>query len=101
MRARWPRSVGSNWPVQLVAVNYASRRNVWCFKASHPICNVRSAFPVVPRKPPQAPCSSQAATQQIGSELGPGIPPPAKRIKGTKAEPAVEPTQPTKCKGKA
>ncbi|KAJ9529474.1 hypothetical protein QJQ45_013831 [Haematococcus lacustris] len=54
---------------------------------------------VVPRKPPQAPCSSQAATQEIGSELGPGIPPPAKRIKGTKAEPAVEPTQPTKFRG--
>ncbi|KAJ9508367.1 hypothetical protein QJQ45_011884 [Haematococcus lacustris] len=45
------------------------------------------------RKPPQAPRSSQAATQPAASEPGPSTPPPAKRSK-----PAAEPT---KGKGKA
>ncbi|GFH19833.1 hypothetical protein HaLaN_16853 [Haematococcus lacustris] len=48
-----------------------------------------------------APRSSQAATQPAASEPGPSTPPPAKRSKRTKAEPAAEPTQPTKGKGKA
>ncbi|KAJ9513406.1 hypothetical protein QJQ45_005960 [Haematococcus lacustris] len=56
---------------------------------------------VAPRKPPQAPCSSQAATQPAASEPGPSTPPPGKRSKRTKAEQAVEPTQPTKGTGKA
>ncbi|KAJ9526132.1 hypothetical protein QJQ45_009586 [Haematococcus lacustris] len=55
---------------------------------------------VAPRKPPQAPGSSQAATQASASDPGPSTPPPAKRSKRTKAEPAAEPTQPTKGKGK-
>ncbi|KAJ9505865.1 hypothetical protein QJQ45_011775 [Haematococcus lacustris] len=53
---------------------------------------------VAPRKPPQAPCSSQAATQPAASEPGPSTPQPAKRSKRSKAEPAAEPTQPTKGK---
>ncbi|KAJ9508515.1 hypothetical protein QJQ45_012045 [Haematococcus lacustris] len=48
-----------------------------------------------PRKPPQAPRSSQAATQPAASEPGPSAPPPAKRSK-----PAAEPTK-GKGKGKA
>ncbi|KAJ9522514.1 hypothetical protein QJQ45_008353 [Haematococcus lacustris] len=56
---------------------------------------------VAPRKPPQAPRSSQAATQPAASEPGPSTPPPAKGRKRTKAEQAAEPTQPTKGKGKA
>ncbi|KAJ9528928.1 hypothetical protein QJQ45_000499 [Haematococcus lacustris] len=44
---------------------------------------------------------SQAATQTAGAEPGPSTPPPAKRSKRTKAEPAAEPTQPTKGKCKA
>ncbi|KAJ9525523.1 hypothetical protein QJQ45_003097 [Haematococcus lacustris] len=56
---------------------------------------------VAPRKPLQAPCSSQAATQPAASEPGPSTPPPAQRSKRTKAEQAAEPTQPTKGKGKA
>ncbi|KAJ9515014.1 hypothetical protein QJQ45_017016 [Haematococcus lacustris] len=53
------------------------------------------------RKPPQAPRSSQAATQPAASEPGPSTPLPAKRSKRTKAEPkAAEPTQPTKGTGK-
>ncbi|KAJ9504615.1 hypothetical protein QJQ45_013637 [Haematococcus lacustris] len=56
---------------------------------------------VAPRKPPQAPCSSQPATPAPASEPGPSTPPPAKRSKRTEAEPeAAEPTQPTKGKGK-
>ncbi|KAJ9525604.1 hypothetical protein QJQ45_003376 [Haematococcus lacustris] len=59
-------------------------------------------YPVVaPRKPPQAPCSSQEATQPAASELGPSTPSPAKHSKRTKAEQAAELTQPTKGKGKA
>ncbi|KAJ9532767.1 hypothetical protein QJQ45_010894 [Haematococcus lacustris] len=34
---------------------------------------------VAPRKPPQAPCSIQAATQPAASEPGPSTPLPAKR----------------------
>ncbi|KAJ9506424.1 hypothetical protein QJQ45_004935 [Haematococcus lacustris] len=63
---------------------------------------------VAPRKPPQAPCSSQEATQAAASEPGPSTPPLAKRSKRTEAEPeAAELTQPTKAeqaaepKGKA
>ncbi|KAJ9528046.1 hypothetical protein QJQ45_005684 [Haematococcus lacustris] len=48
--------------------------------------------------PPQAPRSSQAATQAAASEPGPSTPQPAKHCKRTKAEPAAEPT---KGKGKA
>ncbi|KAJ9508296.1 hypothetical protein QJQ45_011805 [Haematococcus lacustris] len=60
------------------------------------------AAPVAPRKPPQAPRSSQAATQPAASEPGPSTPQPAKRSKRTKAEPAAEPTKGKgKAKGKA
>ncbi|KAJ9519781.1 hypothetical protein QJQ45_013449 [Haematococcus lacustris] len=55
---------------------------------------------VAPREPPQPPCSSQAATQPTASEPGPSTPPPAKRRKCIEAEPAAEPTQPTKGTGK-
>ncbi|KAJ9519776.1 hypothetical protein QJQ45_013458 [Haematococcus lacustris] len=55
---------------------------------------------VAPRKPPQAPCSSQAATPAAASEPGPSTPPPAKHSKRIEAEPAAEPTQPTKGTGK-
>ncbi|KAJ9525964.1 hypothetical protein QJQ45_009349 [Haematococcus lacustris] len=57
---------------------------------------------VAPRKPPQAPCSNQAATQPAASEPGPSTPPPAQRSKRTKADPAAEPTKGTgKAQGKA
>ncbi|KAJ9506577.1 hypothetical protein QJQ45_004225 [Haematococcus lacustris] len=57
---------------------------------------------VAPRKPPQAPHSSQEATQPAASEPGPSTPSPAKPSKRTKAEPeAAEPTQPIKGKDKA
>ncbi|KAJ9511903.1 hypothetical protein QJQ45_004507 [Haematococcus lacustris] len=56
---------------------------------------------VAPRRPPQAPRSSQAATQPAASEPGLSTPQPAKRSKRTKAEPgAAEPTK-GKAQGKA
>ncbi|KAJ9513345.1 hypothetical protein QJQ45_001384 [Haematococcus lacustris] len=55
---------------------------------------------VAPRKPPQAPRSSQAATQPAASQPGPSTPPPAKRSKHTKAKEAAEPTT-GRGKGKA
>ncbi|KAJ9531109.1 hypothetical protein QJQ45_000924 [Haematococcus lacustris] len=58
--------------------------------------------PVVgPRKPPQAPGSSQEATQPAASEPGPNTALPAKCSKRTETEQAAEPTQPTKGTGKA
>ncbi|KAJ9512057.1 hypothetical protein QJQ45_004618 [Haematococcus lacustris] len=60
---------------------------------------VNGQQPLAPRKPPQAPCSSQEATQPAASEPGPSTPQPAKRSKRskrTKAEPeAAKSTQPT------
>ncbi|KAJ9505003.1 hypothetical protein QJQ45_013633 [Haematococcus lacustris] len=57
---------------------------------------------VAPRKPPQAPRSSQDATPAAVSEPGPSTPPPAKRSKRTKAAQAAEPTNGEgKAKGKA
>ncbi|KAJ9511818.1 hypothetical protein QJQ45_004374 [Haematococcus lacustris] len=53
---------------------------------------------VAPRKPPQAPRSSQGASQPAASEPGPSTPLPTKRSKRTKAEPAAKPT---KAQGKA
>ncbi|KAJ9511956.1 hypothetical protein QJQ45_004449 [Haematococcus lacustris] len=47
---------------------------------------------VTPRKPPQAPRSSQKATPAAVSEPWPSTPPPAKRSKRIKAEQAAEPT---------
>ncbi|KAJ9523444.1 hypothetical protein QJQ45_005360 [Haematococcus lacustris] len=54
---------------------------------------VEMAGPRVDVRPPQAHCSSQAATQPAASEPGPSTPQPAKRSKRTKAEPAAEPTK--------
>ncbi|KAJ9509785.1 hypothetical protein QJQ45_011607 [Haematococcus lacustris] len=61
-------------------------------------CESRLSKLVAPRKPPQAPRSSQEASRPAASELGPSISLPAKRSKRTKAEPAAEPN---KGKGKA
>ncbi|KAJ9526861.1 hypothetical protein QJQ45_017766 [Haematococcus lacustris] len=59
---------------------------------------VNGQQPLAPRKPPQAPGSSQEASQAAASEPGPSTPLPAKRSKRTKAEPAAEPN---KAQGKA
>ncbi|KAJ9513594.1 hypothetical protein QJQ45_006100 [Haematococcus lacustris] len=77
-------------------------RPAWSQQRDQPVRGMMWCPVVAPRKPPQAPRSSQAATQPAASEPGPSTPQPAKRSKRTKAEPeAAEPTQPTMCKGKA
>ncbi|KAJ9517852.1 hypothetical protein QJQ45_004208 [Haematococcus lacustris] len=76
----------------------------WSQERGQPVRGLVWCPVVAPRRPPQAPRSSQAATQAAASEPGPSTPQPAKRSKRTKAEPgAAEPTQPTKGKaqGKA
>ncbi|KAJ9511940.1 hypothetical protein QJQ45_004462 [Haematococcus lacustris] len=63
-------------------------------------CEVELNTLMAPRRPPQAPRSSQEATQPAASEPGPSTPQPAKGSKRTKAEPAAEPTK-GKARGKA
>ncbi|KAJ9526954.1 hypothetical protein QJQ45_025340 [Haematococcus lacustris] len=67
----------------------------WSQERGQPVRGMMWCPVVAPRKPPQAPRSSQAATQPAASEPGPSTPPPAKRSK-----PAAEPAKPTKGKGK-
>ncbi|KAJ9509737.1 hypothetical protein QJQ45_011265 [Haematococcus lacustris] len=72
-------------------------RPAWSQQRDQPVRGMMWCPVVPPRKPPQAPRSSQAATQPAAaSEPGPSTPLPAKR---TKAEP--ETAEPTKGKGKA
>ncbi|KAJ9509552.1 hypothetical protein QJQ45_001997 [Haematococcus lacustris] len=71
----------------------------WSQQRDQPVRGMMWCPVVAPRKPPQAPRSSQAATQPAASEPGPSTPLPAKRTKRTKAEP--EAAEPTKGKGKA
>ncbi|KAJ9525193.1 hypothetical protein QJQ45_020727, partial [Haematococcus lacustris] len=66
-------------------------RPAWSQERGQPVRGMMWCPVVAPRRPPQAPRSSQAATQPAASEPGPSTPPPAKRSK-----PAAEPT-----KGKA
>ncbi|KAJ9524913.1 hypothetical protein QJQ45_005897 [Haematococcus lacustris] len=74
----------------------------WSQQRDQPVRGMMWCPVVAPCKPPQAPRSSQAATQAAASEPGPSTPLPAKRSKRTKAEPeAAEPSQPTQGKGKA
>ncbi|KAJ9517906.1 hypothetical protein QJQ45_004160 [Haematococcus lacustris] len=61
-------------------------------------CEVELNTLMPPRKPPQAPRSSQEATPAAASEPGPSTPQPAQRSKRTKAEPGA--AEPTKGKGK-
>ncbi|KAJ9510990.1 hypothetical protein QJQ45_027892 [Haematococcus lacustris] len=70
-------------------------RPAWSQERGQPVRGLMWCPAVAPRKPPQAPHSSQAATQPAASEPGPNTPPPAKL-----SEPAAEPTK-GKGKGKA
>ncbi|KAJ9518265.1 hypothetical protein QJQ45_010272 [Haematococcus lacustris] len=77
-------------------------RPAWSQQRDQPVRGMMWCPVVAPRKPPQAPRSSQATTQPAATEAGPSTPLPAKRSKRIKAEPeAAEPTQPTKGKGRA
>ncbi|KAJ9512804.1 hypothetical protein QJQ45_028995 [Haematococcus lacustris] len=72
-------------------------RPAWSQERDQPVRGLMWCPVVAPRKPPQAPGSSQAATQPAASKPGPSTPPPAKRSK-----PAAEPTKGGgKAKGKA
>ncbi|KAJ9518261.1 hypothetical protein QJQ45_010260 [Haematococcus lacustris] len=75
------------------------RRAEWNQLRDQPVRGMMWCPVVAPRKPPQPPRSSQAATQAAASEPGPSTPLPAKRSKRTKAEP--EAAELTKGKGKA
>ncbi|KAJ9509085.1 hypothetical protein QJQ45_001576 [Haematococcus lacustris] len=71
-------------------------RPAWSQERGQPVRGLVWCPVVAPRKPPQAPRSSQSATQPAASKPGPSTPPPAKCSKHTEAEQAAEPTQPTK-----
>ncbi|KAJ9517014.1 hypothetical protein QJQ45_002527 [Haematococcus lacustris] len=91
----------ADWKPPAGQVEQRLLRPAWSQQRDPPVRGMMWSPVVAPRKPQQAPCSSQAATQLAASEPGPSTPPPAKRSKRTKTEQAAEPTQPTKGKGKA
>ncbi|KAJ9517717.1 hypothetical protein QJQ45_004008 [Haematococcus lacustris] len=94
------RSAG--WKPPAGQVEQRLLRPAWSQQRDQPVRGLMWCPIVPPRKPPQAPCSSQAATPAAASEPGPSTPPPAKRSKCTEAEQAAEPTQPCQLtKGKA
>ncbi|KAJ9525681.1 hypothetical protein QJQ45_003492 [Haematococcus lacustris] len=98
----------AGWKPPAGQVEHRLLRPAWSQHRDQPVgarcCGDMSSlcptFGVAPRKPPQAPRSSQAATPAAASEPEPSNPPPAKRNKRMEAGQAAEPTQPTKGKGK-
>ncbi|KAJ9515542.1 hypothetical protein QJQ45_021641 [Haematococcus lacustris] len=70
-------------------------RPAWSQERGQPVRGLMWCPVVAPRRPPQAPRSSQEATPAAASEPGPSTPPPAKRSKGkgkaAKAKPAPQP----------
>ncbi|KAJ9507800.1 hypothetical protein QJQ45_019290 [Haematococcus lacustris] len=88
----------AGWKPPAEQVEQRLLRPAWSHQRDQPVRGMMWCPVVAPRKPPQAPRSSQAATPAAASEPGPSTPMPAKRSKRTKAEPAAEPT---KGKGKA
>ncbi|KAJ9511295.1 hypothetical protein QJQ45_017104 [Haematococcus lacustris] len=92
----------AGWKPPKWQVDLRLLRPAWSQQRDQPVRGLMWCPVVAPRKPPQAPCSSQEATQPAASEPGPSTPPPAKRSKRTEAEPPAEPTKGTgKAKGKA
>ncbi|KAJ9526438.1 hypothetical protein QJQ45_009909 [Haematococcus lacustris] len=69
-------------------------RPAWSQERGQPVRGLVWCPVVAPRRPPQAPRSSQAATQAAASEPGPSTPQPAKRSKRTKAAKAKPGPQP-------
>ncbi|KAJ9518122.1 hypothetical protein QJQ45_010044 [Haematococcus lacustris] len=88
-----------NWKPLAGQVEQRLLRPAWSQLRDLPVRGMMWCPVVAPRKPPQAPRSSQQATQPAASEPGPSTPLPAKRSKRTKAGQPAEPTQPTKDKG--
>ncbi|KAJ9526648.1 hypothetical protein QJQ45_017587, partial [Haematococcus lacustris] len=89
----------ADWKPPAGQVEQRLLRPAWSQQRDQPVRGMMWCPVVAPRKPPQAPRSSQEATQPGASEPGPSTPLPAKRSKRTKAEP--EAAEPTKGKGKA
>ncbi|KAJ9528522.1 hypothetical protein QJQ45_020508 [Haematococcus lacustris] len=85
----------AGWKPPAGQVEHRLVRPAWSQERGLPVRGLMWCPVVAPRKPPQAPRSSQATTQPAASEPGPSTPPPAKRSK-----PAAEPTK-GKGKGKA
>ncbi|KAJ9524307.1 hypothetical protein QJQ45_008489 [Haematococcus lacustris] len=83
----------AGWKPPAGQVHHRLVRPAWSQERGQPVRGLVWCPVVAPRKPPQAPRSSQEATQPAASEPGPSTPQPAKRSK-----PAAEPT---KGKGKA
>ncbi|KAJ9530432.1 hypothetical protein QJQ45_000809 [Haematococcus lacustris] len=90
----------AGWKPPAGQVEQRLLRPAWSQQRDQPVRGLMWCPVVPPRKPPQAPRSSQEATTTAASEPGPSTPQPAKRSKRTKAEPAAEPTK-GKGKGKA
>ncbi|KAJ9519671.1 hypothetical protein QJQ45_013299 [Haematococcus lacustris] len=90
----------AGWKPPAGQVEHRLLRPAWSQQRDQPVRSLMWCPVVALRKPPQAPCSSQAATQPAASEPGSSTPLPAKRSKRTEAEPAAQPTQPTKGEGK-
>ncbi|KAJ9525337.1 hypothetical protein QJQ45_003294 [Haematococcus lacustris] len=92
----------ATWKPPAGQVEHRLLRPAWSQQRDQPVWGLMWCPVVAPRKPPQAPGSSQAATPAAASEPGPSTPPPAKRNKCTEAEQAAEPTKGKgKAKGKA
>ncbi|KAJ9517755.1 hypothetical protein QJQ45_004043 [Haematococcus lacustris] len=88
----------ASWKPPAGQVEHRLLRPAWSQQRDQPVRGLMWCPIVALRKPPQAPCSSQVATQAAASEPGPNTPPPANLSKRTKAEQAAEPTQPTEGK---
>ncbi|KAJ9524725.1 hypothetical protein QJQ45_024377, partial [Haematococcus lacustris] len=89
----------AGWKPPAGQVEQCLLRPAWSQQHDQPVRGLMWCPVVPPRKPPQAPRSSQEATP---AQPGPSTPPPAERSKRTKAEPAAEPIKGKgKGKGKA
>ncbi|KAJ9507310.1 hypothetical protein QJQ45_006276 [Haematococcus lacustris] len=89
-----------NWKPPAGQLEERLVRPAWSQQCDQPVRGMMWCPVVAPRKPSQAPRSSQEASQPAASEPGPSSPLPAKRSKRTEAGQPAEPTQPTKDKGK-
>ncbi|KAJ9522561.1 hypothetical protein QJQ45_008401 [Haematococcus lacustris] len=74
----------AGWKPPAGQVEYRLLRPAWSHQRDQPVRGLMLCPAVAPRKPPQAPWSSQAATQPADSEPGPSTPTPAKRRKHSK-----------------
>ncbi|KAJ9514139.1 hypothetical protein QJQ45_002241 [Haematococcus lacustris] len=91
----------AGWKPPAGQVHHQLLRPTWSQQRDQPVRGLMWCPVVTPRKPPQAPCSNQEATQPAASEAGPSTPCQPRCSKHTEAKQAAEPTQPTKGKGKA